>query len=907
MANDKKLIVGKCPNCMTTLRIYEGESVSCPRCDQTISAEQIQNGSDLREQASVPMHEQSGAARYAQFIENPASGLAYLENRFETMDWKEFETSLIFDLDGIPSVIEKNKVTNANDPDTWLLEYKSVAEVLRHKLIGLKKLVHEIERHYNPTDLTNTFAAFDKYSRLSAALVARRASIYKTIDSDIRFLEKFDAQEDVISAIKSDYAELKEDCDKLRVVNKIDEIPGIDEIIARTQQKIADELSKIGINAEQLYNEAIANLADKSNAHFALEKFQKLNGYKDSSKYIEKINNLSIFNNVIEANGELFYMVSAKNETTFYVTEPKKNPVKLPFLGKFGKNKSEPEQSETSAEPGYTGKVLSIYAIKDQLAEKTPLVSGISRLLTSYNGKLFFISGDKEIKSFDFNTHEVTVLDKGHLGCYYPVSSKNSNRIIWGANRQSIYIKKRLESKPAILEKSGCLKKKTPPEYKPQMNNFSLLKVDLNKNSASIVVDEFIDVMDVYGNLVFLTQSRETDYPVTDKHGKTTYIKQPKTFFTSYNLQAGVVVDMLDEHAMIVDATAEKIVYSRYNPSMYNMSLYVYDIPTRRTDVLEENIYDAYKIHDDMVLYSVGSFGRRSMFSIKLDGTCRTEILLNVEKICFFDKNWMYVIKGNSYNKTLIKISLDGKQRIIVASEIKEIIENNAGYVYYIDYDGRLCMVRNDGKDFRVITGNCDDAEIIINNDNIFIMAKERMNASGSVYNTSLYTMDLQGHNLKKLYYGLEDMCKIDDRRIFFLQKQVKEYSITTPQEKGDPVVTYIKPTVSTYYCYDKVDHKIDKLLVLGEPKEQTFEFKKGCFGKKVKSEHSIITEITRKTEYTRSDKLTAGQLDAEDKKKEEEAKAQSENNPASSAQSASAKGINHIKNLGCRGCRKRK
>ncbi len=814
-------------------------------------------------------------------IENPASGLAYLENRFETMDWEDFETNLTFELDGVSTVVEKNKVTNANDPNTWLLEYRSITEMISHKLEGLKKLGEKIEEEYNPLDLTETFTSFDKYSRLARALISRRVAVYKALDSDIRFLEKFNAAKDLLAEIKKNYTALKKQYDAVVAVEKIEEIPGVEAAIEKTQKAIVDALFKEGISAEELYAEAVEDFNSSNRSSAALAKFQQLNGYKDSSTYIAKINSLSVFGNVIEANGKQYYYITKESTPTFNVS----NPAASESSSSSGCSKSGCGKSDSSpapAEESYSGVATALYAIENKEYDpQKPIVKDITTFLTSYNSRLFFISRECAIKTFHFGTGNESILDSGKRNCYEPINPHDSSRMfVWSPDRTSIYFKKRLEAKPVELQNSGCFRK-APPPPEEQLNNFSVLKVNLIDGRAETVVSELVDIMDVYGDYIFFTQSRTLTENKLDKKGRPYTVKTPKTFFSSYNMVTGEMVDMLGENDCIINAVDGKVVYAKYSSSPRNQDLYVYDVAEKTSLLLEKNIYFAYhEIHDSKVLYAVGNTRRSSMFSINLDGSGRTEILLNVEKIAYFDKNWMYVIKGHGYNRSLIKISYDGKDRVFVAYGMKKLIKMTAGYVYYLDYSGYLCMVRNDGKMKRTIIDDCDDAKIIIDVDSIFIM---RTDYSGI---SSLYQVDLEGHNLRKIYFGLEDMGEIDEKRIFFLQKETREYKVTTPQEKGEPIVSYIDRTIYTYYSFDKYSHEIKEFLVIGLPKEKTFEFKRGCFGRKTVTEHSTIEEVTKKIEYQRIGKAEAGEVT-----KEAEAAAAATNAPQSIAQSTGCNG----------------
>ena len=552
--------------------------------------------------------------------------------------------------------------------------------------------------------------------------------------------------------------------------------------------------------------------------------------------------------------------------------------------------------------------MTSLYSVdhKNYDSEK-PIVSKISCFLTSYNGKLFYISEEKEIKTYDLNTGEAATLDSGKLECYAKLSQTDSRRFIWNSDKTAIYIKKRLETKPAILTKSGCSKKMVAP--KKQLNNFSLLKIDLTTGKAQTALPELVDIMDIYGEYIFYTQSRDVTVTDKDKKGKSSSYTIPQTFFAAYDLKTGKSEDLLSENEYIVDAADGKVVYCKYSPVTFNMDLYVYNVAEKSSLLLEKNIYDSYKISNGKVLYTVGSYKRRSMFAISLDGKDRTEIMLNVEKIAFYDKNWMYVIKGYGYNTTLIKISYDGKKRVVVATGLERIIHWTSGYVYYVDRFGYLCMVRNDGKQKRQIIDNCKTAKIIVSSDCIFIMREESMDNAGKVVNTSLYRVDLQGHNLQKIYYGLRDMEEIDEQRIFFMQTERKSYKITTPQKKGDPIVSYTNSDVTTYYTYDKLTHNIQSMLVIGIPKKESIEFKSGCFGRKTTTLESRIEEIVKETGYTRTGKMTPGQIAEEDEEAEEEkgATATPAQNPLAAAQSALGKNLNISSLQGCSGCSSKK
>ena len=73
-------------------------------------------------------------------------------------------------------------------------------------------------------------------------------------------------------------------------------------------------------------------------------------------------------------------------------------------------------------------------------------------------------------------------------------------------------------------------------------------------------------------------------------------------------------------------------------------------------------------------------------------GQNRLEIMRRVERIEAYNAGWMYRRKGTGLNASaLVKVSEDGKQRVVVCTQMQEIINISPSEVHYLDTRDNLC------------------------------------------------------------------------------------------------------------------------------------------------------------------------------------------------------------------------
>ena len=299
-----------------------------------------------------------------------------------------------------------------------------------------------------------------------------------------------------------------------------------------------------------------------------------------------------------------------------------------------------------------------------------------------------------------------------------------------------------------------------------------------------------------------------------------------------------------------------KVVYSELNPSSYNLDLYVYDLEDKTSVLLENNVADFFRVIKDKVYYTVGNDEHCPLFSINLDGTGRTEIMSNIENIIFVHAGWMYVVKRWRSNVLLMKVSIDGTKRVRITNKFSKIVKIDNGYVYYIDIYGDLHIVRNDGEEDRIIAEDIS-SDCIIDSNLIYFTRKEQVSDNATAL--SLYSMDVEGFNLRKIEFNINAMAKYDESTIYFEKNEVVRYEITTPVSVKETTTTYRTFNLTRVYAYDKMTHEKKVVLTLGLPKPGHFQFNSGCFGKKVTNADETYVEVPIRHKYVRRNKIKAG------------------------------------------------
>lgn len=752
---EEKYISGFCPHCNFRIDYSEKDQVvQCPACDNNVPVSSILKSLDVK----AAQRKNETNIQLFQSINNPESALAYLENFFESFDWDEYNQTSTILIHSIEVMVEKQKVTNAATGNTWKLEFESIIVPLMHKIDGLKSLEKEMAEKYNPIDDTDIYSAYDNYLRISRNLLANKDELFKTLLLDIKYAEKYGLESNQVDEMKQRLVILNDMYESIKLVDSPQEIPCVAKKINDIEQKVVNELAAKGINAVEVYNNALSLYLHNNDKTLALNEFKKIKYYKDSSEYIYEINRLFNFNNELLEIGGLKFTTFADRDKAINLDESSASEDENSSVSN---NDNDDAKYLSASQKGHT---FSLYEIIDGKPSKKPTVIGISKIIAIYGSNLYYIKNNISICVFNVFTQIEETLDKGQPNDYRDIN--NEFAIYLSEDKSKFVIRKKLT---VLIDEPGCFQKlfgKKAKEIKNN-NNYSIRLIDMEHATCSTLVHEVIDILDYFENKLFYTYSSN---PNDDKQE-----------FRMCDITTGVSESILDVNLVIHTVHNNKIIYSKLTPNNYNKDLYCMDLESRNNLLLEDNIFNYFGIIDNKIYYTIGNSKHEPLLSINFDGTGRTEILHGVIDVLFVRAGWMYVLKGYGINKALVKISTDGSRRITLCSAISKVVEFVDGYVYYLDTHGDLRVVRNDGKDDCLLVESVDDRSIVTDSEKIYFLRKELV---GKNYGYSLYSLKVENNELKKLSFDVLAIEEYDESCILLSKTEKVKYRITEVIEK---------------------------------------------------------------------------------------------------------------------------
>ena len=876
-ASAKNIIRRLCPKCHgSILEFTESDShVMCYACDITSSVSELlaapaSASADAAPSAAV------GAAPVAVAVDSPESGLIYLENYFANYDWADYNRTSIILISAINKMVEDNKIKQGAAPASWLLDFLSVSVPLKMKLKGLAPQAADIAEAYNDEDNTNALGLFDRYRNILNALLAQKDALIKRLENDIEFAQRQGLEAAKLEEIKADLASIKADLDQLQTVEKITDLPAIAAKQAEIDARIVQSFRDRGIDVVAEYEKA-CNLYKQSGSdkRDALKIFESIRGYADTFSYIQKINHFFRYGQVLSFYGK--YFLYKETEKNLLALDPTTKGDKKGCLAKKKADAPAPAAAPAAAgKKGCLAKKGADEASEEESCKLTtyelfevingepsdePLLKGITEIIKYYGSVFFYVRYGRTICAYDMATKTgrelltVDDADKLHL------NADNGNYRFYNKRWTSMYVLKNLEAEEA---KVGCLDrlrgKKTLIEHR---NNYEVYELNFANVTCNRVVDQAVDLIHSYGDLLFYTYTEELpEGQVETEETKKQPIKLNVMIMHTQTLKKATLFKEDCKIRTVIGGT--RIVYTKRSSNSLNLDLYIFDITSKTNTLIENNIYTYEGYSDGRVYYRVG--GRYSsgpegnryqytiapLFSNKLDGTDRYEVMPRLSSIVKIEAGWMYVIKGEGRNTALFKVSTDGTQVIFVCSQLKKVLKTTDSHIYYLTVDNDLRIVRTDGQENTLISNDIDANDVQIDEDYIYFLRYEDVayrKYSTPPHNDSLYKMDIDGHNLRKLLFNVEGMRNFDQDTLYIEMKDQIRYHIFVPAPRKKDEKEYEETfPLTRYYTYDKTTGKLTNVVTLGMPHPDKIDAK-GCFGKK-KDMESIFTEIPIEDDY---------------------------------------------------------
>lgn len=821
-----ELLTGFCPNCGNKLVYAKNEStVMCNACDSIISVSEFTNNSSSVGGEGVGAIATMPAMMMG--FDNPESGVIFIENFFENYDWIGYAIDTDIAIPEIAEVVKNNKMKNGACAISWYLDYKALAYPVRKKIEGLAQHQQEMGKLYNPVDSTEALTLFDSYRNICAALKKAEKDIFKQLETAISYAQKTKLDADKLNEITNDIADLKKlFANEVVAVKEITEIPAYVEASKAASRVIAAQLAEKGINAEEIYAEAVAKYNDGTpNKNAALVLFEQVRGYEDSANYIKKINQYFSFNEeVYRAFGKHFIYKEEDYAPTLDLKELKAKGCN--FLQKKKKAAATPAEDAPQAV-----KALSLYEVVDGLPAKEATIKGITKILTCYGSRLYYIKSNAGIHCFDIYSRTETCICKGDDADFTNDKGKLECKIM--SNGSSFYMVKLFkEEKVAEIAKKGCAmfkkKSKTPaaPQEDHKLNPYCVVVVDMKSNTCKSVIKEMVEFERNYGDKIFYYYAYKPEVVKSGCLSKFKKVEEPET------KKRLMVCDMIkgtskeiSEDCQLHTVCGDNIIYSMWKPNQYNKDLHAFNIETDEDVLIEKNVYNFYKVIEGKVYYTVGNATYSPLVRNEIDGSNRIEIMPNIRRILFERGGWLYVQKGTGRNSLLAKISSDGKDVVIICTQFADDVRFEGNYLYYLDTYNHLRVVRVDGKFNRKLAENV--TKIFPCEAGLYYTRQETVANGESAL--SLYLMDNNGRNIKKMVFNV-DTVQNDPTTNTLYHSKTENVRFKVYAPKQEDKATYEFHKITKYSILDKATGISKQFLTLGWPSSET---KSGCLKKK--------------------------------------------------------------------------
>ncbi|MBQ3047029.1 MAG: DUF5050 domain-containing protein [Clostridia bacterium] len=846
-----EVLSGNCPYCKRRLEYEKGaETVYCYACERSVDVALIGKGS-----AAAEITPTVAAPMIAGF-DNPESGVVFIENFFETYDWSEYKETEELAVKEIADVVQSNKIKNGAVGQSWYLDFKALSVPLAKKFEGIAEKAKAIADKYNPYDTANCYQEFDVYRKLIKLLIDNKDAIGVRLETAVKYAEKYKLESSKLADMKKDLKDIKAALAGLKEVETINDVPEYAAAKDKFNKQKEREYAEQGIDARSVYAEAVALFeAGQSHMDQALALFESIRGYSDTIEYISKINEYFVFDDLFRFYGK--YFIYKKESYAMSTLD----------VGNIGKKK---KKKKKNAEDDPTVVALSLYEVVNGVPSDQPTVKGIEKFVTCYNSKYYYFKKNMGLFCFDLaNGTEVCVL-QGKSADFTEKGVFQYREVLNGTH---VAVKRKL--KPHA--KLGCFgrsKKKKAEDI--VLNNYCLELVELRTNQSKVVINEMVDIADRYDKEIFYIYAENLGEGHRHRK-KDPMVVNYRSMLKVCDLATGENSNVLNEGCEIHTVVDKKIVYSLWKPNELNKDLHVYDMVSGEDVLIEDNIYRYYAVIDGKVYYTVGNEFYEPLVRKNLDGTERKEIMKEIEYIVGIRAGWLYVKKGYGKNALLVKVSADGETRIVVCTQFKEIVSFSASHVHYVDTSGNFRVVRSDGKENTLIAQEIEKAIVendddltyaVIDDKNLYYVRSEYVESDDSEAAYSLYKMDNDGHNVRKLVFNVDSVSAYDKNKLYFVKSEYLRYKVITPLKKGKTKERYETFYVTRYFEFDKATEKHELVLTLGLPEEKNV--KKGCFKKK-KKDGTIYEEAPVERSFRRKGLAGVGMIEDEEQQKKAE------------------------------------
>ncbi len=645
MADKVSLKIMQCPTCGASLKAENAnQQITCVYCGNTIVP--VKEASAQTESAIS-----AGGASKMDGIKTSSSALAYLDEFFEEYDWELFSYAQNLTIYEIDKLVKNLKVTSADDKNTWFVAFKAIAVPFMKKINGCNQIIDEVVKEYKKDNL-DAYSKFDAYKSVSAKIASSKDGFFAQLEKFIQNASKYGATKDEIAALNSEFNTIKENSD-LAVYGDVADIPAIQAFTVENNTRIAEALSKDGIDAEKEYQNA-KNLIASMRYVEALNLLRTLKGYSDSKQLIEKIDKYFLISDIVEVENTLYYY-----------------------------RKEKPEDLTFNLYPTTSEKIL----------EKA-LVKNISKIITNYADILYYLDGNHKLKKFNLATkNEEKVLIKENKAFNKKISEKS----IYVYGRRVFLITGASEDATTIFKKE-------------------LVELDLALGTVKIILDDIVEILSLTGNkMLYKAKGDVTKILNIDKMTSTDLGKKKISIKGYVNNMVVYTQESPNQYNLnlytlpLDDSGNEKLIeqniYTFCALIAGKMFYYVGNASNKTLISINSDGTGRkeWPLYITEVLFEQGGwlyFIRKAGYNAilckaLLDGSKFKVIAKDIDRFVKIKNGYLYYVDDEA---SLVKVRMDGSNYQVLCEDVETVLSVKEDKIVFVSIDGRIT------NDFPILT-----------------------------------------------------------------------------------------------------------------------------------------------------------------------------------------------------------
>jgi len=720
----------ECPSCSYPIVVSGNKLAKCPCCGNSVDV-------------SKPKQDDGAAlAQKVMGIRTVSAASAHIQYLFETYDWDSFSRDASrFGIPEIDVLLNTVRTEHGDDYNTWKISFDYKSECLSQKLKNINSNVEKIAVKYaNGGDVDACHNAFDLLKDGVNILKSKQDALLNELTSFITYASRFGAPASEVSRMEKARDALKAEFDGIRIFESLENHPDVIKQLEKKREKSVAEYKQKGIDAPAVYDNAVRSCKAGKFAE-ACKLFGSIADYEDSSAYIAEMSKVHTTDRIAYMHNKIFYR--SNGSLGNYLTQEK--------------------------------------SMLDSRMYVTSL--NVNKLLGLYGDKLFYlVENSSSIYYLDINADALppkkfvplkyTFYGKIYRPLAMRLLSKRRNCFIFAVSYDTAEAK---AAKKAFCKAHNIPYRKDIEKLADNADFKDLVMLDAETGECSIIAEGVKHLLDdgasaLNGNVIYYIA-----HTVSYKKKKVVGVEGCSLY--SYNIESKETKQELAGNARIeyLDPQTSTVVYTCSDHDENNRSIFV-----RRNGIDNEiarNVYGFYKVIAGKIFYTVGNSEVRSLCSVGLDGKDSKEVMKYIERIVHSDDEWLYIIRGSGKYITLYRMSVTGGalQKIafgVARADVETDFAVFEGYLYYTNYNSELCKVRLDGtgqtnlvKDVSAICG--------IHGGKIFYLCLDGYKNGSPVF--SLYAMNYDGSDRRKLIFNLSELCNIGDNKLIFIRDETFE------------------------------------------------------------------------------------------------------------------------------------